>query len=385
MIVSQTASSKQGRTRGRLAALAGAIVALVAPGAAQAAKPAAPVSLDGLVESARLRHGVPGLAALMYSSDGVVDVAVSGVRRQGDASSLLTPGDLFHVGSLTKAMTATMLATLVAEGRLTWEARLLDLLPELRAGAHRAYREVTIADLVDHRAGVRAWTNGRFIPCFEGNRGSCFEGTPAEQRLAAIRWLLARRPLTRPGRYRYSNAGYVILAAVAEKLTGSPWEALVARRVFAPLDDVPRTGWPLDHGPDQPSGHQPSRGGFVTVPPDAYRLPAYLAPAGDVSLTLHGYARFARQHLRAALDKPTTILDPATLRTLHPVGNAQHAGWQAGSRDGIRYLAGEGSAGTFHALSILVPDVDRGIIVIANAGGAAARKAVLAVALDALT
>lgn len=382
-MVSQAEGLDRRRVRGRLAAVAGALVALVVPGAGQAAVTAEPASLERLVESARARHGLPGLAALVYSSDGVVDVAASGVRRQG-AASPLGSGDLFHLGSLTKAVTATMLATLVAGGRLRWESRVLDLLPDLRAGAHRAYRAVTIADLVDHRAGVRAWTNGRFIPCFQGSRGSCFEGDPTEQRLSATRWLLAQRPLTKPGRYRYSNAGYVILAAIAERLTATPWETLVARRVFAPLGVEARTGWPLEHDPDQPTGHQPARGGFVPVPADAYRLPAYLAPAGDLSLTLHGYAAFARQHLRAALGKPTTILDPAALHALHPTGSEQHAHWQAGKEDGVRYLAGEGSAGTFYALSVIVPAADRGIIVITNAGGTKAQRAALAVARQAL-
>ncbi|MDH4178691.1 MAG: hypothetical protein OEV72_14055, partial [Thermoleophilia bacterium] len=59
----------------------------------------------------------------------------------------------------------------------------------------------------------------------------------------------------------------------------------------------------------------------------------------------------------------------------------QHAGWQAGRKGRLRYLGGEGSAGTFYAISLLVPERDRGVIVIANAGGNVARKATLAVAL----
>ncbi|MDH4345346.1 MAG: beta-lactamase family protein [Thermoleophilia bacterium] len=336
--------------------------------------------LDAIVEDVRAKHRLPGLAALVYSSEGVVEVGAAGVRRSG-GSEPLAAGDLLHIGSLTKAITVTMLATLVAEGRLEWESRLLDVVPMPRDEAHEGHGCATIADLVDHRAGIQAWTDGRTIPCFQGNGGTCVEGTPGEQRLAATRWLLARRPLFPRGRFRYSNGGYVILAAIAEHLTGKPWESLIRERLLRPLVIEPAFGWPLDTGPGQPSGHQRRRGRYLPVAPDAYRLPACLAPAGDLSLTLDGYARFGRLHLRAARDQSTSILDPASLRQLHPTDDKQHAGWQAGRKGRLRYLGGEGSAGTFYAISLLVPERDRGVIVIANAGGNVARKATLAVAL----
>jgi CubicO group peptidase (beta-lactamase class C family) len=346
------------------------------PEAAAIPDPEVEARLARAVETQWKLRKLPGLAALAYSSEGLLASAAAGVRRVGDGAPL-RPDDRFHVGSLTKALTALLVATLVDEGRLAWTTRVLDVLPELAGTTRPSYRDVTVADLLDHRAGIRPWTNGRFIPRFEGS--------PVEQRLAATARLLSSRPVVRPGRYRYSNGGYTIAAALAEHVGGRPWEELMRTCVFTPLGIRGFVGWPLDTGSGQPSGHVRVRGRYRPVAPAEYRLPPFLAPAGDITLSLAHYAKFGQLHLRAARGLPTEILSTAAVAGLQPSDAEHHFGWQAGAEDGVDYIAGEGSAGTFFALSVVVPSADRGVIVIANAGSSAAQEAALAVALDVLS
>ncbi len=76
-----------------------------------------------------------------------------GLRRAG-SDVAATTGDKFHIGSCTKSRTATLAAMLVEEGKLTWQTKLADVLPELAGSMHPDYRAVTLEQLLAHRAGV---------------------------------------------------------------------------------------------------------------------------------------------------------------------------------------------------------------------------------------
>ena len=111
------------------------------------------------------QQGVPGIVAAITSSKGALAVGAAGIRKIG-GNKKLTERDLIHLGSCTKAMTSVLLATLVAEGKLTWETSLIDVLPELKRRIHPDYHSITVWQLLTHRAGVAAntekwWVHGK--------------------------------------------------------------------------------------------------------------------------------------------------------------------------------------------------------------------------------
>ena len=133
------------------------------------------------------------------------------------------------MGSLTKAMTSTMLATLVADGTFVngWQTTIAQVFPELRDEIHPDYRPVTLWQLVRHEGGVPDdvhawWTSHPGLPI-------------VARRYRILRENLADPPGSPIGTYSYSNAGYMVAAAMAEKLTGQSWETLMEERLFAPL------------------------------------------------------------------------------------------------------------------------------------------------------
>src|SRR5690606_38737298 len=76
----------------------------------------------------RARHGLPALAGLVLRDGRVEGVAALGSRCAGRAEAV-TVDDPWHLGSCTKAMTATLIGSLVERGALRWEATLGELYP----------------------------------------------------------------------------------------------------------------------------------------------------------------------------------------------------------------------------------------------------------------
>src|SRR6185312_14946076 len=111
------------------------LLLLLISGSAPMPNTAAP---QDALNTIRENFHLPELGVLVLH-DGVIRQSVSGVRKWGDP----TPGqvtDRFHLGSCTKAMTATVLALFVERGQLRWNATLAELFPELRATMNEKYR-----------------------------------------------------------------------------------------------------------------------------------------------------------------------------------------------------------------------------------------------------
>ena len=326
--------------------------------------PGAPIPLATTVETIRARHGLPALAIAVIDRDSI-HVTVRGVRKLGTPTPAQT-GDLFHLGSLVKPMTATMIARLVEAGSLSWDRTLLQAFPEFGDSMVTAYRNVTLRQLLQHRGGVPA-----FETLVEFAVLPTFTGTSIDQRLAFVRWLVTRPPAVPPGTYLYSNAGYGVAAAIAEAATGSPgdaltttqppsgpyaWHQLLTSLILNELGGATTFGWPTDHDAAQPWGHAIVGGSLTPIDPNAGRVPVVVAPAGDLSQSLEAYGRFAQLHLRALLGTPE-LLSAGTYAVLHtpPAGGDYAMGWQRLTFQGRLVYTHEGSAGTFATFVLLDP------------------------------
>ncbi len=248
------------------------------------------------IEAVRASAKVPALGAALLTVDGLEGVWVAGTRRAG-GEERVTADDLWHLGSCTKSMTATLIALLVVRGDLAWDAALGDLLPDLAEQMDPDYLDVTLLELLSHRAGLPNGLNRELA--------DLDESLPLVEQRAWITLAVLKHAPVHPARgaFLYSNFDYVVAGHVAEVVTKKPWETLMQELLFTPLAmtsagfGVPGTSG-SDGRCDQPRGHQDD-GQPVEPGPEADN-PAALGPAGTVHASLADWAKFVELHLKGS-------------------------------------------------------------------------------------
>ncbi|HEX4825156.1 MAG TPA: serine hydrolase domain-containing protein [Candidatus Polarisedimenticolaceae bacterium] len=318
------------------------------------------------LDSWRAEAGVPGLGAAILRGDDLA-VAVAGARRIDQQEPLVTT-DAFHLGSDTKAITASVVARLVDRGVLRWNETLSEAMPDI-ADMDAAYKPVTLDMLMRHVAGLPQ--NGAFTPEFTA--GFDDEHWPlAKQRAWMAQRFLSRPPAFPPGtKFAYSNYGYLILGHVVERATGAEWEELVRREVFDPLGMAGCGFGPTatDVAPANSWAHDMKDGRYVPTGEDN---PPLIGPAGTVHCTLESWARFARAHAFPDDGGWISAASMAHLHEGHPFegvssGKNIALGWGVTRTDPPR-LTHTGSNGYNAADIVVIPARHAAVLVVVNAG-----------------
>lgn len=307
----------------------------------------------------------PAMGVLVIRDGKVAEHAVRGVRRN-DASTPVTTEDQWMIGSTGKPITVAMIARLVEQGVLGWDAPLSTLLPDLAAQMQPAYRSVTFVQLLSHRAGLpENLTDAAALDAFFVDS----RALPV-QREAYVKAALAEAPVHPPGtEFAYSNSGFLIAAVIAERATGKDVETLMQREVFQPLGMTGAGFGPTPAG--QPVGH---RGGkpVTTAPQKAEDgVPPLYTAAGNLHMRLHDLALFAIDQLAGSQGKGRllTAASYALMQTVQP-GSGSGLDWgvqpSIAGRQGPVLVHG-GSDGNWLAWVVLFPGQNNGVIAIANA------------------
>lgn len=319
------------------------------------------------LEAVRAKYDFPGLAAIVVQDGKIRDLVAVGVRKKGDPAPLTT-NDVFHIGSCTKSMTATVAAMLIEKGALHWETTIGEVFPELVGRIDRKYETVTLHQLLLHRGGVPGKP-----PAAAWKRAWEQNGTPTEQRYEFIKAVLRDPPEAPPGtKYIYSNQGYAIAGAMLEKITGVPWESLLTEHLFQPLHMASAGFGPpgTNDKVDQPWGHTKKGSEVVALQEDN---PPAIGPGGTVHCSLPDLAAYAMIHLRG--ERIGGLLKPESFRKLHePADNETPepyaCGWVCCQREwaGGKALTHNGSNTMWYLVMWLAPEKDLAVIVATNTG-----------------
>jgi CubicO group peptidase (beta-lactamase class C family) len=293
-------------------------------GALVEAPPVAPLTQERLVQL-RAQAGSPALAAAAGRRDRPLRIWVDGERAVGTGIAV-QEGDLWHLGSISKSMTATLVARLADSGALRWDETVGEVLNAVAPDMNDAYRGATLRHLLSHRAGLP-----RDIPGEEFIRFSRELADPRDERKSFVRIALAMKPIGPMGRtFEYSNSGYVVVGAMLEAKFGASWEDLIRMHLFEPLE-LPSAGFgaPGRRGAtDQPLGHVKEQNGEARrahpIGGGVTDNPAVLGPAGRIHMSLQDLLRYLAAHR----DR-TAFLKPQTWTTLHtpPFGGDYAMGW----------------------------------------------------------
>jgi len=328
--------------------------------------------LSSVLEPIRALHGLPSLTAAAFEGTKLLATGATGARKFGDPTKI-TISDKWHLGSCTKAMTATLAAMAVEDKTMAWDRTMAVAFPDFTIDP--GYRDVTIEMLLMHRGGAPA-----NVPADIWSK-LWSPGVSRDQRAWAVEQMLGLVPETPPGtKFVYANAGYMMVGAALERAKSDAWESMMQKQLFDALGMTScGFGAPATVGTiDQPWGHNLS--GTTPVPvkpgPGADNPPA-LGPAGTVHCSLVDWAKFLAVHLAGARGEKT-ILPTSSFDKMHtpPTGGDYALGWGVGTRTwaGGKVLSHSGSNTMFYAVVWIAPAKNRTLVAATNIAGDEAFK-----------
>jgi CubicO group peptidase (beta-lactamase class C family) len=374
-------------TRTRRSLLLLAVLALANPAAADdlpaekvtAALPGLEKYADGLRE----KTGVPGLAIAVVHADKVVYLKGFGVRELGKPDTI-DADTVFQLASVSKPLTATVIAGVVSDGTVKWDSKTSDLDPAFRLSSDYVSGEVTLRDLLCHRTG---------LPDHAGDLLEDLGYSRAE--------VLHRLRFQKPGgpfrsSYAYTNFGFTEAGVATAKAAGKSWEDLAADRLFKPLSMDHTSYRHADYfaAANRAKLHVRVDGKWVAK---YDRQPDAQAPAGGASSTVRDLAKWVRLLLAdgnfdnkrviatAALSethKPQVIRLAAKKSTDQPsfYGLGWNVGYDPAGRLTLNHSGGfDYGAATF---VMLVPAEKFGIVVLTNGAPIGVPEAVAAHFVD---
>jgi CubicO group peptidase (beta-lactamase class C family) len=327
-------------------------------------------NITRLLEPIRKKYKVPAICAAVVTSDGLKAQGAAGIRKI-DANTAVTINDKWHLGSDTKAMTASVVGRLFEQGIVRWTSTLAEVFPELESSMSPELKNVTILQILSHRAGLTANLDWPELSK---------KGSLRQQRYAVVKKAVSEKPQYEPGsKYSYSNLGYVIAGAIIEKVTGSTWEEQIKKLLFEPLGMTTAgfggTGTPGQI--DQPWGHIADGTPVAKNSPDMDN-PLVMAPAGCVNCSITDWSKFIIDQLKGAMGKPA-LLKPETYKTIQtpPFGGDYALGWLVVQRDwGGGTVFNHGGSNTMNYANVwIAPARNFAILVCVNQGGDAGFKA----------
>lgn len=357
-------------TRARLSgALALCLCASIIAGAQSRPATADLAAFDRYVAQAVRDWRAPGLAIAVVQGDSLVFAKGYGVLDIAKPDPV-NEHTRFAIGSTTKAMTSVALGMLVDEGKLRFDDRVIDILPEFRLYDAYVTREITVRDLLTHRSGLAStdlmWLRADFSP---------------EEMIRRLRYV---RPASSfRAEWDYQNNVYAIAGTIIAKLSGMPWEAFVRARIFQPLgmtETVPLVSEAIG-APNVAIPHGMARDSVRQV---SYRTTDPVASAGSVYSSVSDMSKWMRFILDSGrvgtkrLLKPATFIELVTpqirvplglypaLRLARPHGFSYALGWFIQDYQGAVVWMHTGSINGMSAILGLLPDSRVGVMVLAN-------------------
>ena len=218
------------------------------------------------------QYNQPAIAAALVYGDSIVAQATVGKIVYGETLAV-DENSRFHIGSTTKSMTAMLIAMLVKQGKLQYDMTLEQALPDVPM--RDEYRDVTIADLLNNKAGVIAFQliaheDPAIVKKLMEEIPSAYSD-PTEQRREVAKLALSLEPIAEPGtQVIYSNVGWPIVGYILERVAGRSYEELMHEWIFEPLGMTTARigGRPASEAePEQPRGHYVGRDSSRTPTP----------------------------------------------------------------------------------------------------------------------
>lgn len=216
------------------------------------AQPLNSKAIDSLVERSMKAFDVPGIAVGVIKDGKLVHAKGYGVRSL-NTQQPMDENTLFGIASNSKAFTAVSLGLLVDEGKIHWDDKVRDYIPEFKMYSPYVTEEFTIRDLLTHRSGLGLGAGDlMFFP-----DSSDFTLKDIIYNLRFLKPVSGFRT-----KYDYDNNLYIIAGEVVARVTGKSWDDFVTERILQPLG-MQKTATCFDRLKDKSNvidGHAPVNG-----------------------------------------------------------------------------------------------------------------------------
>jgi len=351
--------------------------------AATSAFAAPPAGFEERVEQLRKQFGVPGVAITIVE-DGKVTLAHGWGVRDITTNQPVDTDTIFFTGSTGKAFTNAALATLVDQGKIKWDDKVIDHMPDFRMWDPWVTREMTIRDLLVHRSGLGL-----------GEGDLLFLPNSTLSRKETVRRIRYLKPATsfRSG-YAYDNILYMAAGQLIEEVSGETWEKYIHDHVFAPLgmNQSTDTAAEFHANPDHARPHSRSGAaihGMGTQMPleDSATIAQNAAPAGGLAISANDMSRWllaqlaqgkisgsdkrlfsdeqSQQMWTGVVPTPTRQF-PAEFAVTNPNFNLYALGWDVSDYRGAKVVGHDGAVLGSQATIALLPGKNIGIFIAAN-------------------
>lgn len=331
--------------------------------------------LDDTLERAMETGDFVGLAVAVVRGGETTFLKTYGVIETGGADAV-TPNTLFRIASLSKGFASSLAGIAVGEGRLSLNASVTDFAPTL-ALSGGAEKSLTLSHLLSHRTGLPPNAYDNLLEA----------GVTPTKILPQYRKV---KPVCGVGKcYTYQNITYDIAGQAVATAYGQTYPDLIQTRLFTPLGMTTASvgSAPLAQSGDWARPHLRDRKKAKDAPENPWRVvdvkePYYLTPAaGGVNASIADMA----QWLKAQLGDTPEVLSSGVLELIHTpqvrtpsetrrmrnvmanLTSSQYAyGWRVYDYAGKRIIAHGGSVDGYGAQIAFIPELDTGIVVLAN-------------------
>lgn len=233
--------------------LALVMLGVMAPGSG-AAPPSSDTALQRALDAfVKRADGPPGISVVVQRG-AQPEQFTAGL---GDVATKQEFGltDAMRLASVAKAFSGAAAVSAVADGKLTLDTTVGEVLP----GQPAAFGKVTVGQLLQHTSGIPDFSKS---PTFQEAVGAALATAPPPEQLLTY---IADEPLSFPPgtRYAYSNSDNIMVGLMVAAVDGMPYDQSLETRVYAPLG---LTGTSLPSGVEMPA---PFTHGYAPDPPNA--------------------------------------------------------------------------------------------------------------------
>lgn len=358
------------------------LIALLAalPLAAQAAPPK---NFDARVAAVMKASEVPGAAVAIVENGQVTLARGYGVRKLGSPEPV-DADTLFQIGSTTKAFLSAAIAILVEEGKLGWDDKVIDHLPSFRMYDAWVTRELTIRDLLTHRAGLsKGQGDLLFVPYNDLSRAE------------SVRRLQYLKPNTSfRSTFAYDNVLYMVAGQLIEEVTGKTWEKFTEERILRPIgmatsvtNDVDRLTVADRAYPHGRNGELRGAGPQQLFDEQKVKLAPNVGPAGAIAAGANDMSRWLQVQLGAgripgsekrlfsdasSAEMFQTVVPvpiaplPAPLTDITPQFRGYALAWIVQDYRGHKVIQHSGGTQGFRTIVVLIPEKNVGFAIVNN-------------------